>query len=142
MTARLARALGLDGNPLSRASDRAEAWVRLGLLAVFLAAGPVAALAAGGSVSHMGSPAEPGRFANDAALAAVMTLVAVALALRAALQLTRRFLNRRRLAAWEAAWSAIGPRWTSHRSLPRNRPLGRWLKLRPAAVTAARAGWS
>jgi hypothetical protein len=220
MTARLARALGLDGNPLSRASDRAEAWVRMGLLAVFLAAGPVAALAAGGSVSHMGaetsvsarhvhavravllqpaptaigpyaaasqgrlvwvtarwdtadasartgqvpapagspagsvvtvwldpsgrvtSPAEPGRFANDAALAAVMMLVAVALASRAALQLTRRFLNRRRLAAWEAAWSAIGPRWTGHRSLPRDRPLGRWLKLRPAAVTAARAGWS
>jgi hypothetical protein len=201
MTTRLARALGLDGNPLSRASDRAEAWVRAGLLAVFLAAGPVAALAAGGWASHMGaetsvsawhlhavravllqpattaispyaaayqgrlvwvtarwdadgstrtgqvpapagspvgsvvsvwldasgrvtSPPEPGRFANDTALAAVMTLVAVALALRAALQLTRRCLNRRRPAAWEAAWSAIGPRWTGHRSLPRDRPLG------------------
>jgi hypothetical protein len=195
MTARLARALGLDGNVLSRPSDRAEAWVRAGLLAVFLAAGPVAALAVGGSASHLGaetsasvrhvhavkavllqpaptaigpytigqarqvwvrarwdtagdsartgqvpapagspagsvvtvwldasgrvtSPPEPGQFADDAALAAVLTLVAVALALRAALQLTRRFLNRRRLAAWEAAWSAIGPRWTGHRSLP------------------------
>jgi hypothetical protein len=108
MTARLARALGLDGNPLSRASDRAEAWVRACLLAVFLAAGPVAALAAGGWASHLG--------AETSAVAAVMTLVAVAVALRAALQLTRRFLNWRRLAAWEAAWSAIGPRWTGHRS--------------------------
>ncbi len=36
---RLARALGLDGNPLRRASDRAEAWIRVGLLSVFLIAG-------------------------------------------------------------------------------------------------------
>jgi DMSO/TMAO reductase YedYZ heme-binding membrane subunit len=60
------------------------------------------------------SPPGPGQVASDAALAAVMTLVAVALASRAALQLTRRFLNRRRLAAWEAAWSAIGPQWRRH----------------------------
>jgi hypothetical protein len=227
MTTRLARALGLDGNPLSRASDRAEAWVRAGLLAVFLAAGPLAALAAGGSASHMGaettvgarhlhavkavllqpaptaispyaaayqgrlvwvtarwdtaddstrtgpvpapagspagsvvtvwldasgrvsSPPEPGRFASDTGLAAVMTLVAVALALRAALQLTRRFLNRRRLAAWEAAWSAIGPRWTGHRSLPRDRPLvghrprrlpGSWRLLAPGRAGAVHWG--
>ena len=197
----------MDGNPLSPASDRAEARARTGLLAVFLTAGPVVALAAGGSVSHMGaetsasarhvhavkavllrpaptatdpyatayqgrlvwvaarwdtaggsartgqaparagSPAGsvvtvwldasgrvttqpgPGAFADDAALAAVMTLVAVALALRAALQLTRRFLNRRRPAAWEAAWSAIGPRWTGRKSLPRDRAL------RPAAAS-------
>jgi hypothetical protein len=45
---RPARALGLDGNPLRRASDRAEAWIRIGLLAVFLIAGPMAALGAGG----------------------------------------------------------------------------------------------
>ena len=46
--ARLARALGLERNPLRRASDRAEAWIRVGLLAVFLIAGPMTALAAGG----------------------------------------------------------------------------------------------
>ena len=44
---RLARALGLDRNPLRRATDRAEAWIRVGLLAVFLIAGPMAALGAG-----------------------------------------------------------------------------------------------
>jgi hypothetical protein len=42
--ARLARALGLDGNPLRRASDRAEAWIRAGLLVILLTAGPMAAL--------------------------------------------------------------------------------------------------
>ena len=45
--ARLARALGLDGNPLRRASDRAEAWIRAGLLVILLTAGPMAAVAAG-----------------------------------------------------------------------------------------------
>jgi hypothetical protein len=41
--------------------------------------------------------------------------IVVALVLLAVLRLTRRFLNRRRLAAWEAAWPAIGPRWTGYR---------------------------
>jgi hypothetical protein len=50
--ARLARTLGLDGNPLRRASDRAEAWIRAGLLVVFLTAGPLAALAAGQWTAH------------------------------------------------------------------------------------------
>src|SRR6516162_4949978 len=52
--ARLARALGLERNPLRRASDRAEAWIRVGLLAVFLIAGPMTALAAGGWAYHAG----------------------------------------------------------------------------------------
>ena len=56
MCARLARALGLDSNPLRRASDRAEAWIRVGLLAVFLIAGPMAAHAAGGWARQMGAP--------------------------------------------------------------------------------------
>jgi hypothetical protein len=53
--ARLARALGLERNPLLRASDRAEAWIRVGLLAVFLIAGPMTALAAGGWAHHAGT---------------------------------------------------------------------------------------
>ncbi len=197
MCARLARALGLDGNPLRRASDRAEAWIRVGLLAVFLIAGPMAAHAAGGWVHQTGapehaargtpvhavkavllqqaaaayagaapdlggqvwvparwdspgaparsgevlaprgspagsvvtvwltasgqvtSPSERGQSADETIPAApigVLGLVVVAFALLAVLQLIKRFLNWRRLAAWEAAWSAIGPRWTGHRS--------------------------
>jgi hypothetical protein len=51
---RLARALGLDHNPLRRATDRAEAWIRVGLLTVFLIAGPMAALGAGHWAYHAG----------------------------------------------------------------------------------------
>ena len=54
---RLARALGLDRNPLRRATDRAEAWIRVGLLAVFLIAGPIAALGAGHWAYHTGTTA-------------------------------------------------------------------------------------
>ena len=43
-TARLRRVLGLDRNPLYRASDRAEAWIRIVVLAAFLAGGPLAVI--------------------------------------------------------------------------------------------------
>jgi hypothetical protein len=156
-TTRLARALGLDRNPLRRASDRAEAWIRAGLLAVFLIAGPLAALGAGGWACHAGmtgprvqaaqthrvqaavpalavTPTDlPGAGEGNWAwararsegtapsgrsgevLAVVMTLAFMALALLAALQLTRAFLGRRRLAAWEKAWSKVGPQWSAGR---------------------------
>src|SRR5690242_15966672 len=155
---RLARALGLDRNPLRRATDRAEAWIRAGLLAVFLIAGPMAALSAGHWAYHAGTtavraPAAPAHLVHPAALqraptvtdlprvgqggrvwtgapgegtgpsacagevlAAVMTLAATALALLGALRLALAFLSRRRLAAWEMAWSRVGPQWSKRRS--------------------------
>jgi len=188
---RLASALGLDGNPLRRGSDRAEAWIRAALLVIFLTAGPMAALAAGqwtahaagggtGAQSHAvqavllrpatrpaglagavrdaevlvkarwpsaggsvrtgdvpapaGAPAgtavtvwvnasgqvtaapQPGDAADAAVLAAVMTLAVMALVLLIALRLIQRLLDWRRMVAWEAAWRAIGPRWTGRRS--------------------------
>ena len=54
---RLARSLGLDRNPLRRATDRAEAWIRAGMLAVFLIAVPMAALSAGHWAYHPGTTA-------------------------------------------------------------------------------------
>jgi hypothetical protein len=182
--ARLARALGLDGNPLRRASDRAEAWIRAGLLAVFLIAGPMAALAAGQWTAHAASagtsahshavhavllqpatavrggqvwvrarwesaggsartgevpapagaaagtavtvwlnasgrvtgPPQRGGSAFAAVLTAMITLAVMAFAMLVVLRLMQHFLNWRRLAAWEASWRAIGPRWTDHRS--------------------------
>jgi hypothetical protein len=155
--ARLARTLGLDSNPLRRASDRAEAWIRAGLVAIFLIAGPLAALGAGHWTYHAGNTAAPVQAARThqvkavvlqpalaapgpasasrssltgvgarwegagssartgAVLAGVMTLALVALALLTALRLTVMFLNRLRLAAWETAWSRIGPQWTEGR---------------------------
>jgi hypothetical protein len=61
-------------------------------------------------------PPQPGEFADEAVASAVITLIAVALALLVALRLIQRFLNWRHLAAWEAAWRAVGPRWTGRRS--------------------------
>jgi hypothetical protein len=158
---RLARALGLHRNPLRRATDRAEAWLRVGLLGIFLIAGPMAALEAAHRTYHPGitvarvsaapaypvTPAAPAHPVRPAALrqaptitdlhraghggragargegthasartggavAAVMTLAAMALALLAVLRLALAFLNRRRLAAWETAWSKVGPQWS------------------------------
>ena len=48
-------------------------------------------------------------------LAAVMTLAAVALALLAVLRLALALLSRRRLTAWETAWSRVGPQWSKRR---------------------------
>jgi hypothetical protein len=149
--------LGLDRNPLRRATDRAEAWIRVGLIAVFLIAGPMAALGAGHWAYHAGStavrdPAAPTHRVKPTALrqaptttdlprvgqggrawagargegtgpsartgevlAAVMTLAAIALALRAVLRLALALLSRRRLAAWETAWSRVGPQWSKRR---------------------------
>jgi hypothetical protein len=161
---RLARVLGLDRNPLRRATDRAEAWIRAGLLGVFLIAGPIVALDAGHWAYHAGSaaargPAAPAHRVRPAApahrvrppadrqapaitgllrggpggragaraagtgssartgevLVVVMTLAAVALALLAVLRLIRALLGRRRLAAWETAWSTVGPQWSRRR---------------------------
>lgn len=187
--ARLARTLGLDGNPMRRATDRAEAWIRAGLLVVFMIAGPIAAVAMGEWTAHALSPATiaqphavqavllqpaadpaaraaavwgaqvwasarwksadgavrtgevpapagaaagtsvtvwlnaagqvtgpPQRGEADfvAAVTGVVTLGAMAFSFLALLWLIQRFLNWRRLAAWEAAWRAVGPRWTGH----------------------------
>jgi hypothetical protein len=193
---RLARRLGLDGNPLRRATDRAEAWIRIGLLAVFLIAGPMVTVATARSAAHrqvtetsaqaadepglradqavlvrpatnsagrfgaarggqvwvrarlergsaagrtvevparVGSPAgsvvtvwvdASGRVADPEAsvnsadpviLTAVVTPLILGLALGVAASVARLCLNRRRLAGWEAAWSAVEPRWTGRR---------------------------
>jgi hypothetical protein len=153
---RLGRAIGLDRNPLRRATDRTEAWIRAGLVAVFLIAGPMTALAAGhwagqarlaaaqlpARPAHLGraAPARVPTIAADlygsaqpnqagagtrraagrpvhgpAVLVEGLTLVVMTLALTGALWLARALLTRRRLAAWEAAWSRIGPQWSRNR---------------------------
>ena len=60
-TTRLARTLGLDGNPLRRATDRALTWIRIGLLAAFLPGGPLAAIGAGAASCSETGPAAPRR---------------------------------------------------------------------------------
>src|SRR6201995_767817 len=118
LTVRLARTLGLDRNPLRRGSDLAEAWIRAGLVVVFLVGAPIAAVAAGLLTAHAGDSGSRDRGASvgPAVLTGIVVLAAAALALLIVLRLIRRFLDWRRLTAWEAAWRAIGPRWTGHKS--------------------------
>jgi hypothetical protein len=185
------RRAGLDANPLRRGCDRAEAWIRLSIVVVFLATGPLAAVAVGHWASSSGAAAARAQAAaehriqavllsnapaassypvagnsvavwvwarwtapdgtsrmgdvqatagaragatvtvwSDASgtlagppighaqiLSRVITFVAVtsaalAIILLSALWLTRRALDRRRLAAWERGWTAVEPQWT------------------------------
>src|SRR5439155_3812549 len=52
-TARLARWLGVDRNPLRRGTDRVEAALRLTLIILLVAAVPAAAVAAGRQADHL-----------------------------------------------------------------------------------------
>ena len=46
----------------------------------------------------------------------MVTLALMAFALLTVLRLTLGFLSRRRLTAWETAWSRVGPQWTGGKS--------------------------
>lgn len=51
-SARLARRLGLDRNPLRRGTDRVLAWIRIGMVVAFLAGGTLAGIGAGQWIYH------------------------------------------------------------------------------------------
>jgi hypothetical protein len=187
-TSRLARRLGLDGNPLRRRTDKIAACAAALLLATFLAGAPLLSVAAanwagrsafaglrserswhhvsaillhaapppaavGGPLSHprvlvrwtapdgqartgripvsvglaagtpirlwvnaAGWPAGPwlnhgGVLAREATAAAVAP-AALGIILVGLAWAGRWMLERRRLAAWEAAWATVGPQWT------------------------------
>lgn len=61
------------------------------------------------------APLDPGRVAQQAALAATAAPIFLTMVLLIAGALGRRALNQRRLAAWDADWQATEPRWTSRR---------------------------
>ncbi len=190
----LRRRAGLDSNPLRRASDRAEAWIRLSLAVIFLIAAPLAAISVGnwsrasaasaaraqaaaeyqvravllsgtrpatadpatdslrparararwtapdGRVRTGEVPVAAGTRAGsavtvwtDAAGAltdppaaqaqilgrvvsfVVVSLAALAVLLLTGLWITRRMLDHRRLASWQAEWTAVEPQWTRRR---------------------------
>ncbi len=62
-----------------------------------------------------GPPLSRGQLAARAQLAAELAVGALGIALAAASWLTRRLLDRRRMAAWDADWLATGPRWSRRR---------------------------
>lgn len=113
-----------DRNPLRRPYDRIEAWISAGLVAVFVIGGPLAAFAAGDCAYDSGMRAAARQAALplarsevdcEAAEAAVLTVIALALVLTVAWVVIRHLLDRRRLAAWDAGWRAAGPSWSHHR---------------------------
>ena len=62
-----------------------------------------------------GPPLGPAQLARRAQMAASAAAGSLAIVLIAAGWLARKFLDRRRLAAWDADWLATGPRWSSRR---------------------------
>jgi hypothetical protein len=82
------------------------------LVPVGVAAGSVVTISLDASGRPADASRQPGQVASQIVLAAVLTPVLVALALLTVLRLIRGLLDRWRMAAWDAAWSAIGPQWT------------------------------
>ena len=62
-----------------------------------------------------GPPLLHSQLANRELSAEALAPTALAVLLLGLACLVRWLLNRRRLKAWEAAWTTIGPRWTRHR---------------------------
>jgi hypothetical protein len=62
-----------------------------------------------------GPPLQAQQVRGQAFLAAVLAPVLLGEMLLVAGQLAHFLLGRRRLAAWDAEWQAIGPRWSSLR---------------------------
>jgi hypothetical protein len=80
-----------------------------------LPAGSVVSVWLDASGKVTGPPLRPGQI-TDRTVAAVLSVpVVLALSLLTALLLAHRIADRRRLAAWDAAWSMVGPHWTRRR---------------------------
>jgi hypothetical protein len=62
-----------------------------------------------------GPPLEHPQVADQAALAGTLAALGLAGTLTVAGVLVRRAIDRRRLAAWDAAWDATGPLWSNYR---------------------------
>jgi hypothetical protein len=70
--AALARRMGVDANPLRRGCDRAEAWLRVGLVLVFLIASPLAAFGLGHLTNEASLRAARAEKANEHYVPAVL----------------------------------------------------------------------
>ena len=82
------------------------------LVSTGLAAGRTVRLWVDAAGSPTGPPPGYGAPVASEALAAVLATVALGGVLRWLAEAGRWVLDRRRLAAWEAGWAAVGPQWT------------------------------
>jgi hypothetical protein len=60
-------------------------------------------------------PLSPSQITHQAALAGVMSVAGLAFLLIVSAVVIRRILDRRRMAGWDAEWSATGPQWCNYR---------------------------
>ena len=81
-------------------------------VSISLAAGRTVRLWVDAAGSPTGPPPRYGASVASEAPAAVLATVALGGVLWWLAGAVRRALDRRRLAAWEAAWAAVGPQWT------------------------------
>jgi hypothetical protein len=70
--AALARRAGLDANPLRRGCDRAEAWLRIGLVLIFLIGSPLAAIGLGKLTQAASASAARAQAASERQVPAVL----------------------------------------------------------------------
>jgi hypothetical protein len=59
-----------------------------------------------------GPPLQPGQITDQTIAVAALVPAVLALSLLTALWLAQRLADRRRLTAWDAVWSTVGPQWT------------------------------
>ena len=62
-----------------------------------------------------GPPLTVAQVRDQAAMAAIVAAMGPGLLVWCAGELAHHLLGRRRLAAWDAEWQAIGPQWTTQR---------------------------
>jgi uncharacterized membrane protein YhaH (DUF805 family) len=61
-----------------------------------------------------GPPLNAAQNSRQAVLAGLTAVLGLALLLAVSAIVIRRLLNRRRMAAWDAEWSAPGPQWCNY----------------------------
>jgi len=121
---RWARWLGRDGNPLRRGTDRADTAVWLLGTILMLTAVPAAGIAAGTWAEHLAlgyartqaTALDRSQLTGDVFFAVSLAMLMAAFAVLGAGVLAHRALQRRRMRAWDAEWSAVAPLWTRPRT--------------------------
>jgi uncharacterized membrane protein YhaH (DUF805 family) len=61
-----------------------------------------------------GPPLNAAQISRPAVLAGLTAVLGLALLLTVSAVVIQRLLNRRRIAAWDAEWSATGPQWCNY----------------------------
>jgi hypothetical protein len=69
----------------------------------------------GPSGDQTGPPLSPSQITHQATLAGVMSVAGLAFLVIVSAVIIRWILGRRRMAAWDAEWSATGPQWCKYR---------------------------